>query len=107
MQVSVAKNTTTNYLVMLIRFFQGLLVTRWLIGYLGDSGYGLWMLLWSFFGYAILVDFGVGIAGQKYTSHELFKRDIRHYNSIISMIFTFHALMALLIYFWITSDRKK
>lgn len=97
MQVSVAKNTTTNYLVMLIRFFQGLLVTRWLIGYLGDSGYGLWMLLWSFFGYAILVDFGVGIAGQKYTSHELFKRDIRHYNSIISMIFTFHALMALLL----------
>ena len=52
MQVSVAKNTATNYLVMLIRFFQGLLVTRWLIGYLGDSGYGLWMLLWTFFGYA-------------------------------------------------------
>ena len=97
MQVSVAKNTITNYLVMLIRFFQGLLVTRWLIGYLGDSGYGLWMLLWSFFGYAILVDFGAGIAGQKYTSHELFKRDIRHYNSIISIIFTFHTLMAFLI----------
>lgn len=97
MQVSVAKNTVTNYLVMLIRFFQGLIVTRWLIGYLGDSGYGLWMLLWSFFGYAILVDFGVGIAGQKYTSHELFKRDIRHYNAIVSMIFTFHALMTVLI----------
>ena len=97
MQVSVVKNTTTNYLVMLIRFFQGLLVTRWLIGYLGDSGYGLWALLWTFFGYAILVDFGAGIAGQKYTSYELFKRDIRHYNAIVSMIFTFHALMALLI----------
>ena len=97
MQVSVAKNTTTNYLVMLIRFFQGLLVTRSLIGYLGDSGYGLWMLLWTFFGYALLMDFGVGIAGQKYTSQELFKKDIRHYNSIVSMIFTFHALMALLI----------
>lgn len=97
MQVSVAKNTATNYLVMLIRFFQGLLVTRWMIGYLGDSGYGLWMLLWTFFGYALLMDFGVGIAGQKYTSQELFKRNIQHYNAIISMIFTFHALMALLI----------
>jgi O-antigen/teichoic acid export membrane protein len=97
MQVSIAKNTTTNYLVILVRIFQGLLVTRWLVGYLGDSGYGLWTLLWTFFGYAILVDFGVGIAGQKYTSQELFKRDIRHYNSIISMIFTFHSLMALLI----------
>ena len=97
MQVSVAKNTTTNYLVMLIRFLQGLLVTRWLINSLGDSGYGLWMLLWTFFGYAILVDFGAGIAGQKFTSHELFKRDIRHYNAIVSMIFTFHALMAFMI----------
>lgn len=97
MQVSVAKNTATNYLVTLIRIFQGLLVTRWLIGYLGDAGYGFWMLLWTFFGYAILVDFGAGIAGQKYTSQELFKRDIRHYNSIISIIFTFHVLMALLI----------
>lgn len=97
MQVSIAKNTTTNYLVMLIRIVQGLLVTRWMIGYLGDGGYGLWMLLWTFFGYALLVDFGVGIAGQKYTSQELFKRDIRHYNAIISMIFTFHALMSVLI----------
>ena len=97
MQVSVAKNTATNYLVMLIRFFQGLLVTRWLIGSLGDSGYGLWSLLWTFFGYAILMDFGAGIAGQKFTSHELFKRDIRHYNAIVSMIFTFHALMAFVI----------
>ena len=97
MQVSVAKNTTTNYLVVLIRIFQGILVTRWLIGYLGDAGYGFWMLLWTFFGYALLVDFGAGIAGQKYTSQELFKRDIRHYNSIISLIFTFHVLMAFLI----------
>ena len=97
MQVSVAKNTATNYLVILVRTFQGLLVTRWMVGYLGDSGYGLWTLLWTFFGYAILVDFGVGIAGQKYTSQELFKRDIRHYNAIISMIFTFHSMMALLI----------
>ncbi len=97
MQVSVAKNTATNYLVTLIRTIQGLLVTRCLIGYLGDAGYGFWMLLWTFFGYALLVDFGAGIAGQKYTSQELFKRDIRHYNSIISLIFTFHVLMALLI----------
>ena len=97
MQVSVAKNTTTNYLVMLIRIFQGILVTRWLIGYLGDAGYGFWMLLWTFFTYALLMDFGAGIAGQKYTSMELFKRDIRRYNSIISMIFTFHVLMSLLL----------
>ena len=97
MQISVVKNTSTNYLVILIRIFQGILVTRWLIGFLGDAGYGFWMLLWTFFSYALLMDFGAGIAGQKYTSQELFKRDMRHYNSIISIIFTFHVLMTLLL----------
>ena len=97
MQVSVAKNTATNYLVMLVRVFQGLLVTRWLVGFLGDDGYGLWMLLWTFFGYAILVDFGFGIAAQKFTSLELFKRDIRRYNTIVSMVFSFQWLMSLVL----------
>lgn len=97
MQVSVVKNTATNYLVMLVRVFQGLLITRWLVGYLGDDRYGLWMLLWSFFGYAILVDFGFGIAAQKFTSLELFKRDIRRYNSIVSMVFSFQMLMSLVL----------
>ena len=97
MQVSVAKNTATNYLVMLVRVFQGLLVTRWLVNYLGDDLYGLWMLLWSFFGYAILVDFGFGIAAQKFTSLELFKRDIARYNAIVSMVFSFQMLMSLVL----------
>ena len=97
MQISIGKNTTTNYLVILVRLFQGIYVTRWMVNFLGDSQYGLWSVLWSFFAYAILVDFGFGISAQKCTSLELFKRDIRRYNAIISLIFSFQCLMSLVI----------
>lgn len=95
MQISIGKNTTTNYLVILVRLFQGVYVTRWMVNFLGDSQYGLWSVLWSFFAYAILVDFGFGISAQKFTSLELFKSDIRRYNSVVSMIFSFQCLMSL------------
>ena len=97
MQISIGKNTTTNYLVVLVRLFQGVYVTRWMVNFLGDSQYGLWSVLWSFFAYAILVDFGFGISAQKYTSLELFKQDIRRYNAIVSMIFSFQTLMSLVL----------
>jgi len=97
MQISIGKNTTTNYLIILVRLFQGIYVTRWMVNFLGDSQYGLWSVLWSFFAYAILVDFGFGICAQKYTSLELFKQDIRRYNAIVSMIFSFQCLMSLVL----------
>ena len=97
MQVSIGKNTATNYLIILVRLFQGVLVTRWMVNFLGDDLYGLWSLLWSFFSYAILVDFGFGIAAQKFTSLELFRKDIGRYNAIISIVFSFQSLMSLVI----------
>ena len=97
MQISIGKNTTTNYLVILLRLLQGVLVTRWMVNFLGDDLYGLWSVLWSFFAYAILVDFGFGIAAQKFTSLELFRKDIGRYNAIISMVFSFQSLMSLVI----------
>ncbi|GEM_PF-4528050 len=91
------KNTATNYLTMIVRSLQGILVTRWMIAYLGTDNYGLWALLWAFFAYALLLDFGFGLTAMKYTSSGLYRQDIRKYNSIISAVFSFHALGGLLI----------
>lgn len=33
-------------------------MTRWLLASLGQEYYGLWALLWSFFCYSLLLDFG-------------------------------------------------
>ncbi len=91
------KNTVTNYAASAIRILQGILVTRWMIGFLGPESYGLWSLLWTFFAYALLLDFGFGLSAQKFTSTGLYQRDPDQYNQTMSAIFSFHLLMAVLI----------
>lgn len=96
-KIPIVKNTLTNYLSMGVKLLQGVLVTRWLIAYLGEEYYGLWALLWSFFCYSLLLDFGFGVTAQKYTSIGIFQQDLKRYNRIISTIFSFHAVMSLII----------
>ena len=97
MKIPFFKNTVTNYFSMFVRLVQGILVTRWLISHLGEAQYGLWVMLWSFFSYALLLDLGFGVAAQKVTATELYKKDIDKYNHTVSSIFFSHVTMALLI----------
>ncbi len=97
MKIPLVKNTVTNYLNMLVKLAQGILVTRWLIGSLGTEYYGLWALLWAFFCYSLLLDFGLGAAAQKSTSTQLWRTDLDRYNRLISTIFIFHMMMASVI----------
>ncbi len=97
MKIPFFKNTLTNYFSMFVRLVQGVLVTRWLISHLGEAQYGLWVMLWSFFSYALLLDLGFGVAAQKVTATELYKKDIEKYNRTVSSIFFSHISMALLI----------
>ena len=97
MKIPFFKNTVTNYFSMFVRLVQGILVTRWLISHLGEAQYGLWVMLWSFFSYALLLDLGFGVAAQKVTATELYKKDIEKYNRTISSIFFSHVAMSLLI----------
>ena len=97
MKIPFFKNTVTNYFSMFVRLVQGILVTRWLISHLGEAQYGLWVMLWSFFSYALLLDLGFGVAAQKVTATELYKKDIEKFNHTVSCIFFSHVSMALLI----------
>ena len=97
MKIPFFKNTVTNYFSMFVRLVQGILVTRWLISHLGEAQYGLWVMLWSFFSYALLLDLGFGVAAQKVTATELYKKDIEKFNHTVSSIFFSHVSMALLI----------
>ena len=97
MKIPFFKNTVTNYFSMFVRLIQGILVTRWLISHLGEAQYGLWIMLLSFFYYALILDLWFGVAAQKVTATELYKKDIEKYNHTISSIFFSHVSMALLI----------
>lgn len=97
MKIPMLKNTLTNYLIMAIRLIQGILVTRWILSHLGRESYGLWAILWSFFCYSLLFDFGFGITARKKTSVELYRTDLDRYNRTITLIFSFHIAMTFLI----------
>lgn len=97
MKIPFLKNTVTNYLALFIRMVQGILITRWMIHNLGEAQYGLWIMLWSFFSYALLLDLGFGVAAQKAAAMELFRRDLEKFNRIISSILFGHVGMAALI----------
>ena len=96
-KLSMGWNACTNYLNTAMQFVQGVLVTRWLMTYLGQEQYGLWSIIWSFFMYSILLDFGLGTAAQKVTATELHRRDIETYNRTISSVVFINATMSIVI----------
>ncbi len=97
LQKTLALNTASNYALMAIRMVQGVLFARWLFHYLGKDLYGFWGILWAFFTYIVIFNMGFGAAAQKYTAERLFEKDIKKYNGIISIIFNFYFLVALVV----------
>jgi O-antigen/teichoic acid export membrane protein len=64
---------------------------------LGDASYGYWGLLWSIFGYSLLLDFGFGVSVQKYTSEVTVTKDFKTYNALLSTVFTTYFFLCILI----------
>lgn len=59
------KLTASNYLATVIKFIVMIYLTREMFLQLPKESYGFWALLWSIFGYSVLLDLGFGVALQK------------------------------------------
>ncbi len=59
------RNTATNYLRTILRLLSGLILFRLTFEQLPAEQFGFYALMWSLFGYAILLDFGLGFTVQK------------------------------------------
>lgn len=97
MSLSLGWNACTNYLGMVTQLLQGILVTRLLVSHLGAEQYGLWSIIWSFFMYSLLLDFGLGAAAQKATANELYRKDIGKYNRTIASVVGINLSMTVVI----------
>ncbi len=58
-------NTSTNYLRVLLRLGGGIVLFRLTYQYLEPAAFGFYSLLWSLFGFTVLLDFGLGFTVQK------------------------------------------
>ncbi len=90
-------NSVSNYIRTVLGMIVGLLTFRMLYQALGKEQFGFWSLLWSVFGYGILLDFGFGFAAQKRVAELSVRQDWAKLSRVISTILFFYFGMALLI----------
>jgi len=81
------RNTFTNYLRTVLRLVSGLVLFRLTYQHLSREQFGFYSLLWSLFGYTILLDFGLGFTAQKAVAEGMASGRIRELNHLICTIF--------------------
>ena len=92
------RNTLTNYVVLIWRMITSIFITRFLFLGLGAEHYGFWALLWTIFGYSLLLDFGFGVSVQKFTAEVRVNKDMKEYNSLITAVLcTYLAITSVII----------
>lgn len=91
------RNTLTSYINLSWRMITTIFITRIVLFGLGDSLYGYWALLWTIFGYALLLDFGFGASVQKYTAEATVSKDFKKFNEMIAAVVSSYFIMSIFI----------
>ena len=90
-------NALSNYLRTIVGIVVGLVTFRLLYQSLPKESFGFWSLLWSVFGYGILLDFGFGFAAQKRVAELSVTRDWSQLSRVLSTILFFYLGIALVL----------
>ncbi|MCL4479010.1 MAG: oligosaccharide flippase family protein [Deltaproteobacteria bacterium] len=81
------KNAFSNYAGFAISALVSIFVSPFVVHHLGNTGYGLWALFQSVFGYFGLLDMGLGVSVIKYISQFKARDDRQSINTFGSTIF--------------------
>ncbi|WPJ96823.1 oligosaccharide flippase family protein [Coraliomargarita algicola] len=91
------RNTASNYVRTITRLLLGVVLFRLLFSGLTAAEFGFWSLLWSLFGYGILLDFGFGFTAQKAVAEKSATGEWDELSRLLStMLWTFVGLAVLL-----------
>lgn len=91
------RNTVSNYVRTITRLLLGLVLFRLLFSGLSEADFGFWSLLWSLFGYGVLLDFGFGFTAQKAVAEKSTTGEWEELSSLLStLLWTFVGLAVLL-----------
>lgn len=92
------RTAASGYIGVLIRIILGLVLFRTMFQQFSDTQFGFWTLLWSLFGYGILLDFGFGFTAQKAVASKTATGDIEGLSKLLATIFwTFIGMATLLL----------
>jgi O-antigen/teichoic acid export membrane protein len=93
----ILRNSISNYLRIAVAMGLGLVTFRMLYQGLSKEDFGFWPLLWSLFGYGVLMDFGMGFAAQKKTAELSATENWEELSRVLSTIFFMYLGIAVLI----------
>ncbi|MEM7385345.1 MAG: hypothetical protein AAF514_10405, partial [Verrucomicrobiota bacterium] len=91
------KNTVSSLVFTVIRLVTGLLIFRLSNTYWDREEFGFWALLWSVFGFGVLLDFGMGLAVQKAVAQKSRTGDIEGINRLVASVFWGFLFVGLII----------
>lgn len=94
---SIWQAALSSYALVIGRMLAGLVSFRLLYQELNAEQFGFWSLLWSVFGYGILLDFGFGYAAQKRVAELSVRGDWSGLSRVLSSIFLFYLASATLL----------
>ena len=87
---NILRNTVSNYVRTITALAVGLVSFRLIYQSLNKEEFGFWSLLWSVFGYGVLLDFGFGFAAQKRVAELSVKREWAALSRVLSTIIFFY-----------------
>ncbi len=89
--------TASGYVGVVTRMLLGLILFRLMFQQFSGAEFGFWALLWSLFGYGILLDFGFGFTAQKAVAEKTATGDIAGLSKLLATILWTFVGMALLL----------
>jgi O-antigen/teichoic acid export membrane protein len=90
-------STASNYLGQMIIFITGFALTPFILGRLGRSDYGLWLLVGSVIAYGSLFDLGITGALTKYVAEYRARGDLAESSRIVATALTIYTLLGALL----------
>ncbi len=91
------RNTISNYVCVVVRLVMGLVMFRLMFQMLPREKFGYWGLLWSLFGYSLLLDFGFGFTALKRVAELSVHKDWPELSRVLSTIFFVYVGLGMLI----------
>jgi O-antigen/teichoic acid export membrane protein len=90
-----ARNISMNYVAIGVDLVIGVMMLPFNIAHLGQSTYGLWVLIASVTMYFSILDLGYGVSQVKFASEYRARRDREGLNQIVSSLFFFFCVIGL------------
>ncbi len=89
------RNALSSYVSTVCTLVLGLFMFRYLFGHWSDAEFGFWVLMWSLFGFGVVLDLGLGLSVQKTIAERSATGDTEQMNRVVATVFWTFALMSV------------